>query len=130
MNSPLSVFTVSTAWPSPFLSRTRVISTEFDPPDRRTRSVAEARIEHVLVAGMRRRGHPHQDGGNRQSLSLPPELEHCGPRFSCWDHTSHKGFAPRLSTASRIETNTGKTSGYFDLYLNRIRLKFEVIAIE
>src|SRR3981189_2516460 len=26
MNSPLSVFTVSTAWPSPFLSRTTVIS--------------------------------------------------------------------------------------------------------
>jgi hypothetical protein len=27
---------------------------------------------------------------------------------SCWDHVSHKGFAPPLSKPSTIETNTDK----------------------
>ena len=59
-----------------------------------------------------------QDGGsNRQSLPLSPE-QHCGPRFSCWDHVSHKGFAPLLSTASTFDANTSKTRAEFDLYLN------------
>src|SRR6266478_3534821 len=99
-----------------------------DAPPRH--SLALSAQNSIQPIGARRRGHPHQDGDNRQSFSLSPELEHCGPRFSCWDHTSHKAFAPRLSTASGIETNTSKTSGYFDLYLNRIRLKFETTTIE
>src|ERR1700730_17538961 len=49
---------------------------------------------------------------------------------SCWDHVSHKGFAPPLSTPSTIEANTSKNSGQFDLYLNKIRLEFETTAID
>jgi hypothetical protein len=49
---------------------------------------------------------------------------------SCWDHVSHKGFAPPLSQPSTIEANTSKSWREFDLYLNRIRLKFEVFAID
>ena len=35
-----------------------------------------------------------------------------------------EGFAPPLSTASTFDANTSKRRGEFDLYLNRIRLKF------
>jgi hypothetical protein len=49
---------------------------------------------------------------------------------SCWDHVSHKGFAPRLSLPGRFDANTGKNSSEFDLYLNRIRLKFETTAVD
>jgi hypothetical protein len=30
---------------------------------------------------------------------------------SCWDHVSHKGFAPPLSQASTFDANTSKSSG-------------------
>jgi hypothetical protein len=49
---------------------------------------------------------------------------------SCWDHHLHKGFAPGLSKASTIESNTSQICGYFDLYLNLIRLKFETTAFD
>src|SRR5712664_2325128 len=43
---------------------------------------------------------------------------------SCWSHVSHKGFAPPLSKPGTFEENTSKNRGYFDLYLNKIRLEF------
>jgi hypothetical protein len=49
---------------------------------------------------------------------------------SCWDHVSHKRFAPPLSKPSTFEAITSKTSAEFVLYLNRIQLKFEVFAID
>jgi hypothetical protein len=49
---------------------------------------------------------------------------------SCWDHVSHKGFAPPLNRASTIELNTVQTLGKLNPYLNRIRLKFETTAID
>jgi hypothetical protein len=72
--------------------------------------------------------HPQQDGDNRQLTS--PKLEHRGPRFSCWDHVSHKDFAPLLSATSRFEANESKTLRQINLYLNLIRLKFEMTAID
>jgi hypothetical protein len=49
---------------------------------------------------------------------------------SCWDHHSHKGFAPGLSKASTIELNTAQYFWKFDLILNRIRIKFETTVID
>src|SRR3954469_1430351 len=49
---------------------------------------------------------------------------------SCWDHVSHKGFAPPLSRASTIEMNTRKNQALLDLYLKWIRLKLEMSAID
>jgi hypothetical protein len=49
---------------------------------------------------------------------------------SCWDHVSHKRFAPPLNKASTIETNTGKNCAQLDLYLIQVRLKFETTAID
>src|ERR1700687_2237653 len=49
---------------------------------------------------------------------------------SCWDHVSHKGFAPPLSTPSTFEVNTSKKRGLFDIYLSKIRLEFETTAID
>jgi hypothetical protein len=49
---------------------------------------------------------------------------------SCWDHYSHKGFAPGLSKPSTIKLNTAKNCGVFDLYLIQTRLKFETTAID
>jgi hypothetical protein len=49
---------------------------------------------------------------------------------SCWDHVSHKGFAPLLNKPSTIEMNTSKSCGKLDLYLSQIRLKFETTAID
>src|ERR1700684_2242966 len=90
-----------------------------DPADRRARGVAEACIKCPLIGRSRRCAQSQQDGGNHQPLSLP-EPKHCGPRFFCWDHVSHKGFAVRLSTPSRVETNTHQYFRKFDLYLNTI----------
>src|SRR5262245_7392709 len=104
-----------------------VLGAEFDPADRRTRDVAEARIDGV--AGFRLNAHPQEDGKYSQPFPLSLE-QHCGPRFSCWDHISHKGFAPPLSRPSRFDTNASKRRGEFKLYLNRIRLKFETSAID
>jgi hypothetical protein len=42
---------------------------------------------------------------------------------SCWDHVSHKGFAPPLNKPSTFEANTSKNRGKFDLYFNKVRLK-------
>jgi hypothetical protein len=49
---------------------------------------------------------------------------------SCWGHIAHKGFAARLSCASTIELNTVQIFEQLNLYLNRIRLKFETTAID
>jgi hypothetical protein len=61
---------------------------------------------------------------------FPCPLNNIVAPVSCWDHVSHKGFAPPLSQASTFDVNTSKASGKFDLYLNRIRLKFETTAID
>lgn len=106
----------------------RIVGTEFDPADRRTRNVTQAGVDHV--AGLGRHARRKQNGGNRQTFPLSPEPKHRGPRSSCWDHVSHKAFAPPLSTQSRFDANTGKSCGEFELYLNRIRVKFETTAID
>src|SRR3954452_2316159 len=61
---------------------------------------------------------------------IPAPLMPIVAPVSCWDHTSHKGFAPPLSCARSIELNTAQSFGYLNLYLNRIRLKFETTAID
>src|SRR5215471_8318828 len=106
----------------------RIVGAELDPADRRARGLTQARVKHSIIAGLGRRVHPQQDGDNRQLPS--PELEHSGPRFSCWDHVSHKDFAPPLSALSRFKANAGKRRGEIDLYLNRLRLKFKMTAID
>src|SRR5262249_36089643 len=105
----------------------RVFGAEFDPADRRTRGVAEAGQNGV--AGFRLDAHPKQDGEYSQSFPLSLE-QHCGPRFSCWVHISHKGFAPPLSRPSRFDANASKSWREFELYLSRTRLKFETTAID
>src|SRR5215510_4340473 len=98
----------------------------------RTRSrhaVCDITMSRDGVAGFRLNAHPQEDGKYSQPVPLSLE-QHCGPRFSCWDHISHKGFAPPLSRPSRSEEHTSKRRGEFKLYLNRIRLKFETSAID
>jgi hypothetical protein len=61
---------------------------------------------------------------------FPCPLNNIVAPVSCWDHVSHKGFAPPLSMPSTFDANTSKNRGEFDLYLNQVRLKFEMTAID
>jgi hypothetical protein len=61
---------------------------------------------------------------------FPCPLNNIAAPVSCWDHVSHKGFAPPLSKPSTFDANESKNRRLFDLYLNRIRLKFEMTAID
>src|ERR1700722_3221879 len=71
---------------------------------------------------------------NRMAATANPNPCPLNPNIvapvSCWDHVSHKGFSPPLSCPSKIEVNVSKRCGYFDLYLNKTRLKFETIVID
>src|ERR1700704_848953 len=71
---------------------------------------------------------PNRTAANANPIPCP--LMPIVAPVSCWDHTSHKGFAARLSCASTIELNTVQSFGKLNLYLNLIRLKFETTAID
>ena len=41
---------------------------------------------------------------------FPCPLNNIVAPVSCWDHVSHKGFAPPLSQASTFDANTSKAA--------------------
>src|ERR1700723_1373770 len=93
--------------------------------------VVSPRLAYIARSSPARAGafNPNRTAATANPNPCPLKPNIVAP-VSCWDHVSHKGFAPRLNQPSTIEANTSKRWGYFDIYLNKARLKFETTAID